>query len=125
MASFSDDVVVHTLTSIPQIFVFRIPPAGSSTGHRAADWNKEQVWSGRLTVQSKGKVCTIKLLEPDGAAFAQCPAQEGAVEKVTDSSLYFVLRIVEPKSGKHAFIGIGFQDRPVSLRGCGAKTGSC
>lgn len=30
------------LLSLPTVFVFRIPPAASAAGHRAADW-KDQV----------------------------------------------------------------------------------
>ena len=41
--------------SIPEVFVYKIPPATSAAGHKAADWSKEHVWAGRLQVASRGK----------------------------------------------------------------------
>lgn len=51
-----------------------------------------------------------------GEEFASCLIPEGeraqAVEPVTDSSRYFVLRLIDPKNPKHrAFLGLGFTDR--------------
>lgn len=48
-----------------------------------------------------------------GELFAQSPYDKTgkAVEAVLDSSRYFVLKVVDAKSGKHAYLGMGFQDR--------------
>ena len=48
-----------------------------------------------------------------GELFALCPVDKFpgvAVEPVSDSSRYFVLRLLDP-SGQHAFVGLGFEDR--------------
>jgi hypothetical protein len=48
-----------------------------------------------------------------GELFASCPVDSFpglAVEPVSDSSRYFVVRLKDP-SGRHAFVGLGFQDR--------------
>jgi len=44
--------------------------------------------------------------------FAVCPVKDNlvaAIEPVTDSSRYFVVRIED--RGKHAFIGLGFLEK--------------
>ena len=50
-----------------------------------------------------------------GELFAMCPVplgqREAAVEPVSDSSRYFVLRLVDADTKRHAFIGMGFADR--------------
>ncbi|MGA1523509.1 MAG: DUF1681 domain-containing protein, partial [Planctomycetota bacterium] len=51
-----------------------------------------------------------------GELFAECPLPNDApvstaVEPVIDSSRYFVLRVVDDASGRHAFLGLGFQDQ--------------
>ncbi|XP_028854531.1 adaptin ear-binding coat-associated protein 2 [Denticeps clupeoides] len=99
----------------PEVHVYRIPPRASNRGYRAADWKlDEPAWSGRMKITSKGKVAFIKLEDKStGELFAQAPVEQYpgcAVEAVTDSSRYFVLRI-EDGNGRHAFIGVGFADR--------------
>ncbi|KFP82451.1 Adaptin ear-binding coat-associated protein 2, partial [Acanthisitta chloris] len=82
---------------------------------RAAEWQLAQpAWSGRLRVTAKGKTAFIKLEDKtSGELFAQAPVEQFpsiAVESVTDSSRYFVIR-VEDGNGRRAFIGVGFGDR--------------
>uniref|UniRef100_A0A667H5V8 NECAP endocytosis associated 2 n=1 Tax=Lynx canadensis TaxID=61383 RepID=A0A667H5V8_LYNCA len=81
----------------------------------AAEWQLDQPsWSGRLRITAKGQVAYIKLEDrTSGELFAQAPVDQfpgTAVESVTDSSRYFVIRI-EDGNGRRAFIGIGFGDR--------------
>ncbi|CAJ1359774.1 unnamed protein product [Effrenium voratum] len=93
--------------------VYQIPPASSSTGHKADDW-KKCIWRGKLRIAGKGQDLNIKLLDPSsGNLFAQCAIPNGDydsyVERVLDSSRYFVLKITN--GDRHAFIGLGFEDR--------------
>ena len=66
---------------------------------------------------SKGNECQIRLLDPNsGELYAQAPInadQPSPVEAVIDSSRFFVLRIEDmvAKSGRYAFIGLGFRER--------------
>lgn len=50
-----------------------------------------------------------------GELFALVPIRPGqrsvAVEPVSDSQRYFVIRVEEPASGRHAFLGLGFMER--------------
>lgn len=107
-----DDDLEYTLLNKREVLVYQIPPASSSTGHKADDW-KKCIWRGRLRIAGKGKDLSIKLLEGGGNLFAQCAIPGGDynsyVERVVDSSRYFVLKITN--GDRHAFIGLGFEDR--------------
>ncbi|KAM6434735.1 adaptin ear-binding coat-associated protein 2 isoform 1-T1 [Liasis olivaceus] len=99
----------------PEVHVYRVPPRASNRGYRAAEWQLDQpAWSGRLRVTARGSAAYIKLEDKNsGELFAQASVDQfpsGAVEGVTDSSRYFVIRI-EDGNGRRAFIGIGFVDR--------------
>ncbi|XP_075407185.1 adaptin ear-binding coat-associated protein 2 [Tenrec ecaudatus] len=99
----------------PEVHVYRIPPRATNRGYRAAEWQLEQPsWSGRLRITAQGQVAYIKLEDrTSGELFAQAPVDQfpgTAVESVTDSSRYFVIRI-EDGNGRRAFIGVGFGDR--------------
>lgn len=55
-------------------------------------------------------------LHASGALYAECPIPSDkpiitVVEPVIDSSRYFVLRIEDRASRRHAFIGLGFRER--------------
>ncbi|CAE7036052.1 NECAP2 [Symbiodinium natans] len=93
--------------------VYQVPPATSASGHRAADW-KEAIWRGHVRIIARGKTLTIRLLDNGSDnLFAQCVIPNGDydqfVERVVDSSRYWVLKIVN--GPRHAFIGFGFSDR--------------
>ncbi|RXN03137.1 adaptin ear-binding coat-associated 2 [Labeo rohita] len=115
MMADSNDQYESVLCVKSEVHVYRIPPRSSNRGYRAADWKLEEpAWSGRMKITAKGKIAYIKLEDKiSGELFAQAPVDQYpglAVEAVTDSSRYFVIRI-EDGNGRHAFIGIGFADR--------------
>lgn len=89
------------------------------TTRRAADWNlKEPTWTGRMRLVAKGTACILKLEDKtSGALFANCPIDTYpgvAIEAVSDSSRYFVIR-VQDDNGRSAFLGLGFGDRSDSF----------
>ncbi|KAL1930962.1 hypothetical protein VTP01DRAFT_10099 [Rhizomucor pusillus] len=103
------------LLVIRECFVYKIPPRTAARGYRAAEWGdlgSSFLWKGRLRVISKGSSCFIRLEDANtGELFAVCPynPNTNSVEPVLDSSRYFVLKIEH--EGRHAFIGMGFQER--------------
>eukprot|EP00249_Psilotum_nudum_P008856 c21554_g1_i1 orf=452-1309(+) len=106
----------HTLLVVREVSVFKILPRTSSGSYKCADWlQSDKIWTGRLRVVSRKDICEIRLEDSNsGELFAACHVaagqREATVERVADSSRYFVLRIDDGR-GKHAFIGLGFSER--------------
>jgi hypothetical protein len=99
----------------PDVFIYKIPPRTTNRGYRASDWKLDEPdWTGRMRVVAKGKECSLKIEDKtSGQLFAECPIDKYpglAIEAVSDSSRYFVIKIVDD-NGRSAFIGIGFADR--------------
>lgn len=102
-----------------EVFVYKIPPRATNRGYRATDWNLDAPqWTGRMRLVAKGNECIMKLEDKNsGELFAKCPIETYpgiAIEAVTDSSRYFVVRI-QDDDGRAAFIGLGFSDRSDSF----------
>ncbi|KAJ1694028.1 hypothetical protein LUZ63_010726 [Rhynchospora breviuscula] len=112
----ADEAFEHTLLVVREVSVYKIPPRASSGGYKCGEWlQSDKIWSGRLRVVSCGTRCEVRLEDPaSGELFAACfvhPGQrEQSVETVLDSSRYFVIKI-EDGTGKHAFVGLGFNER--------------
>lgn len=114
------DDIERCLLVKSEVFVFNIPPRQSARGYRAADWNLSAPdWTGRLRVMEKNKKVKLKLEDKNsGDLFAACPIDTypgPSLEAVTDSSRYFVIRIVNEADNKTAFVGMGFSDRSDSF----------
>ncbi|XP_072994999.1 uncharacterized protein At1g03900 [Typha latifolia] len=113
------DAVELVLFHVNACYVYLIPPRKTAASYRADEWNVNKwVWEGALRVVSKGEECIIRLEDSKtGELYARAFLRDGEphpVEAVIDSSRYFVLRIEENIDGRqrHAFIGIGFRERP-------------
>lgn len=127
-------VIEQRLLKIDEIFIYRIPPMRSADGHRAEDWNlAKPLATCSLHVTRRDNTLCINIMAdrpkpgaPEGATesyiFAQSeitidvstsPSQklEYWVDPVTDSSRYFAVRIKDSKTGREAFIGVGFRER--------------
>ncbi|KAJ3215823.1 Adaptin ear-binding coat-associated protein 2 [Clydaea vesicula] len=110
-----NDEYEAVLLVVKEVFVYQIPPRTSNKGHRANDWDvTKHLWSGRLRILEKGKKLNINLEDANtGELFGTCPYDSSSVEPVLDSTRYFVIKIVDSSSKKHAFVGIGFSERRV------------
>lgn len=110
-SSSEESEIERTLCQLPEVYVFKIPVRSSAEGYRAADWPKDHMWTGKIKIVAKGNTAYIFLLGADDKVFALCPVtDDNAVERTVDSGRYFVLRI-QNAQGKHAYIGIAFNER--------------
>lgn len=109
--------IEQTLFICREANVFKIPPRVGAGGYRSGDWRiADKIFTGRVKVVAKGDNCEVRLEDPNtGNLFATCPVPKGqreiAVEQASDSSRNFVLRLLDPTSGRHAFIGLSFVER--------------
>ncbi|CAI9089259.1 OLC1v1023800C1 [Oldenlandia corymbosa var. corymbosa] len=117
--STEEEAIELILFQVPECYVYLIPPRISAASYRADEWNVNKwAWEGALKVISKGEECIIRLEDKtSGELYARAFLRDGEphpVEPVIDSSRYFVLRVEENIGGRirHAFIGIGFRERP-------------
>jgi hypothetical protein len=117
------ETVLFEATSV---HVFSLP---ATDVLRSDAWDGHHIWSGQLRLvrpvgDASGGVCYIKLLEPNGTIFGQCPLRDAdtmegegaALRQCTDSTRGFVLRI-EDGSGddtRFAFVGLHFEDRSIA-----------
>jgi len=113
------DTYESVLLVKPEVFIYKIPPSGANQRHRAGNWNlADPTWTGRMRLVAKGNNVNLKLEDKmTGALFANCPVETYpgiAIESVTDSSRYFVIRILDD-NGRCAFLGMGFGDRSDSF----------
>lgn len=106
-----DDAVERTLCQLPNVHVFRIPTRTSADGYRAADWPKDPNWTGKLKVVTKNNNLAVILMDAQNNTFAVCHVtDDSSVERTLDSGRYFALKITNAQ-GRHAFIGIAFNER--------------
>mmetsp|Transcript_10774 Transcript_10774/g.32697 ORF Transcript_10774/g.32697 Transcript_10774/m.32697 type:complete len:96 (-) Transcript_10774:73-360(-) len=85
--------IERELCRIDQCHVFRVPPRTGAGGYRASEWG-EQIKVVQLRVLEKGAMCMVALFDTTTQAlYARCPVKEGAVERASDSTRYFVLRV--------------------------------
>lgn len=99
-----------------EVMAYKIPTqASGNNGWKANSWNLDKPdWTGKLRLVSKDKDCVIKLEDKtSGKLYAECPVEAypgPAVQSVSDSSRYFVIRISDDGT-RTAHLGLGFADR--------------
>merc|ERR1711953_691908 len=116
--SEAEEVVERPLLVKGECLVYRIPPQTKAAGWKANDWNlKKPDWSGKMRLVTMGKGAKIRLEEKDNdSLFRECPVETYpglAIQSVTDSSRYFVIKVTE--EGKNVYLGLGFEDRSDSF----------
>eukprot|EP01092_Planopodium_desertum_P003768 TRINITY_DN1721_c0_g1_i5.p1 TRINITY_DN1721_c0_g1~~TRINITY_DN1721_c0_g1_i5.p1 ORF type:complete len:358 (-),score=8.95 TRINITY_DN1721_c0_g1_i5:864-1937(-) len=111
------DEHITQLALLEDARVFKVPARTSAAGYKAEEWDlANPIWTGRVRVSGQGVKIIVELINLDGKIFATCSYDAtgtSAVERVIDSSRYYVLRIEH--SGRYAFIGLGWDERPAAF----------
>ena len=93
-----------------QCAVYKIPPAGSSRGHKAEDWKGNKILLGFIEVYSQGKAGGVtRILNPDLSLFVESRFTtdwDKFVERCYDSTRYFAVTLFSP-TGQKAYVGVG------------------
>eukprot|EP00892_Ulva_mutabilis_P003808 jgi/Ulvmu1/179/UM001_0183.1 len=111
-----DDVELPSFRA-PVIYVHaRIPPC-DTLGHKADTWNVAKPdFTCSMFCCTKGDEFIIRLLTEDNEKFAESfwrpdRPMSSVIDAAADSSRYFALRVENPETGAHHFLGIGFAER--------------
>ncbi|KAL0249067.1 hypothetical protein GEMRC1_004301 [Eukaryota sp. GEM-RC1] len=103
------------LKVFPEVLVYRPGARPSADGYIAGSWNENNfLTKGRLTVAAVGETAYVRIEdERTDELFAECPVTSDnftkAVERVLDSSRYYVIKVVH--EDKFAYLGMGFKQR--------------
>ena len=127
-------VFEQLVLTVKEVFVYKVPPLKSASGHRAEEWGLESpLFTGLLKVFQQDKKLRIVLFsykdpqslstaEENLVKFGECPIEVkpkediiAYVDAVIDSSRYYVIRLKDPNSNRHVNIGIGFREREVAF----------
>jgi len=110
-----DPVLERTILLKQESCIYKIPAnqiGDDQKGWKANGWTLDKPdWTGKLRLTSKGTQCVLKLEEKasSGKEFAHVEVDTypgPAVQTVTDSSRYFVI-----KTDTFGHVGLGFADR--------------
>lgn len=80
----------------------------------------DEIFNGRLRFVSLGEDAELRFEDvSNGELFALAPIRRGqrqlVVEPAIDSSRNFVVRVENPETNAHAFLGMGFETRNVAF----------
>lgn len=127
-------VIEQRMLSVNEVFVYKVPPLRTASGHRAEDWGlANPLFTGLLRIfhaDTRLRIAlytfkdTTTLMETDEnlVPFCECPIEVKPkgditpfVDAVIDSSRYFVIRAKDPNSDRTTMIGVGFREREVAF----------
>mmetsp|Transcript_8676 Transcript_8676/g.14981 ORF Transcript_8676/g.14981 Transcript_8676/m.14981 type:complete len:297 (-) Transcript_8676:585-1475(-) len=111
-----EESLEQTLHVARAVDVYHVPPRAPNGWHSGEWLVTSKIFSGRLQVVSKGEICEVRLEDATSdTLFACCPISYGmrnqCVQAVADSSRFFVLRVEDATTRRHAFLGMGFTAR--------------
>ena len=126
--------IEQRVLSLNEVFVYKVPPLRTASGHRAEDWGlANPLFTGllrifqadtklRIALYAYKDISTLMETDENLVPFCECPVEveprgdiTSFVDAVIDSSRYFVVRAKDPKSSRSTLIGVGFREREVAF----------
>lgn len=104
--------------------LYVIPPRDNARGHVSGTWRHDDCLCDTITCSiehDEEYLCVIRLTREDtGELFAmsRIPRDvpvDTVVEPACDSSRNFVIRVEDPETKRHAFLGLSFEERSVAM----------
>lgn len=124
------DPYEHLLMQWKEIFIYKVPPLKSASGHRAEDWKLDvPLLTGAMKISQNDTKLYIRLYsyknpkslslgDDNVVLFGECPIEVQPkgdimtfVDAVIDSSRYYVVKLKDQSSTRTTLIGIGFRER--------------
>ena len=125
------DVVEYVHCKIPDCHILKVPPSTSMHGWSATEIT-EEVWQGSVKVVDRGTFSGIILLDRiTNDPVAAWPVED-EVERCTDSSRYFILKVLNTANGTYFKVCLAFNERAQAFdfnvalaTPRGGQTGTC
>jgi len=111
-------------TGVHSNSLFAIPPRDNARGHVSGTWRHDDCLCDTIQCRIEkedGCLCVIRLIREDTGelfAMARFPHDvpiDTVLEPACDSSRTFVIRVEDPETKRHAFLGLVFEERAVAL----------
>ena len=104
------ETVEYVRCKIRDTHVFKVSAPRQSSGWSATELT-EELWQGTVKVVDRGVFSGILLTDRvTDELFAVCPIEE-EVERCTDSSRYFIVKVKNARDGKTSRVGLAFNER--------------
>lgn len=93
--------------------LFRLPQVNVGKGHFLDSW-KDKIWRGDLQIKTDGDFLTVEFVNYDGSIYSKAKIPENyssSIEKCTDSSRGYAIKLTNDIDGRFAWSGLVFHDR--------------
>lgn len=93
--------------------LFRLPQVNVGKGHFLDSW-KDKIWRGNLIIRTDPDFLTIEFENYDGSIYSKAKIPDNyssSIEKCTDSSRGYAVKITNEQDGRFAWAGLVFHDR--------------
>lgn len=103
----------YTILRKENVNLFRLPQVNVGKGHFLDSW-KDKIWRGDLVVKTDDDFLTVEFVNYDGSVYSKAKVPQNysaSIEKCTDSSRGYAIKLTNETDGRFAWSGLVFHDR--------------